>query len=134
MNEIEEKLRVYKFNKQLVKHIEKYSDKRVLFYGAGNFFKLLNKNFDIKSLNPIGISDIKFISDKILSYQGYKAVTPEQIFDYKPDIVLLTLENNFYAEQYFIEKLFKQNKKKFKYKPIFSLPIKEKIKEEWSKL
>lgn len=132
MYEISEKLIMCNFEKQLNKLSKKYQNKKIVLYGAGSFFDIIINNYNLSKLNIIAICDKKFEStDSPESYAGYKTIAPEQIHTLKPDIVFLTLENEYYIEKYFHENLFKKNGKKFKYKPILALSLSIKIQEEW---
>lgn len=46
-----------KAQKQINKLAAKYKDKRIVIYRAGEYFQTLANNFDLSSLNIIGISD-----------------------------------------------------------------------------
>ena len=125
-------LKELQFDKQLDVLSKKYNNKKIILYGAGKFFYTIKENYDLKKLNIIAISDKKFsditapIYDETL---GYNKISPEAISSLKPDIVLLSLINDFYAEKYFREDLFLDKSKQFKYKVLLTKPLTRKIQE-----
>lgn len=81
----------YKFDKTFEKLKQKLKGKKVLFYGGGLFFRLINKHFDLSPLNAIGIVDKQ--SSQIPSMKeicGYKIYKPEDIKDLNPDYVVIS--------------------------------------------
>ena len=81
----------YNFEKNLPKIIKKLKGKRVLFYGSGLFFKLINEYYDLSSLNAIGVVDKQFSQlDDCDEVCGYKLYNPEQILELNPDYILIT--------------------------------------------
>ena len=83
----------HNFDRTLPKLIRKLKNKTVLIYGAGIFFELINKYFDLSGLNIIGIADQKFMVTSIeKEYLGYKTYKPEDIKKLKPDYLLITLK------------------------------------------
>lgn len=62
----------------------------------------------------------------LIQMLGLKKISPLEIANLKPDIVLLTVYDDFDIEKYIQEELFKQTKK-FKYKNFFEKSLKDKI-------
>lgn len=80
------------FDSRYEKLLEELKDKKIILYGAGEFFEFLNKRYDFNKLNIIGISDKRFTrQDK--EFLGYKAIKVSNIINEEPDVVLLTLFN-----------------------------------------
>lgn len=146
MSKIESLLDDSNFGEELKKLAKEYKNKKVILYGAGIFLETINKKYDLNCLNIIAISDIRFLNTEIKElkddmtshffsqekeYIGYKTISPDKIFEYKPDIVLLTVEDDFYIEKFLCEKLFKKYKKKFKYRTIFNPSLSDKMQKEW---
>ena len=82
----------YKFNKTLPILCNKLKGKKVLFYGGGLFFHLINKYYDLSPLNAIGVvdknqSEIRNSEELIC---GYKLYSPKQILELNPDYILIT--------------------------------------------
>ncbi len=86
--------------------IRKYKGKKVIFYGAGEFFKALKNKFNLEQFDIIGVSDIKFSQQKIEEYEGYKAIKPTEIGGYKPDVVFISMLHNDIAINFFEQELF----------------------------
>ncbi len=81
----------YKFDKTLPKLIEKMKGKKVLFYGAGLFFRVIYQYYDLSGLDVIGIADKQFSQlDDCDEICGYKLYKPEDITKLNPDYVLIT--------------------------------------------
>ena len=119
------------FDKTLPKLIKKLKGKSVLVYGAGAYFELVKKYFDLSGLNIIGISDKRFEKDKeITSFEGYKTYTPEKIKDLKPDYVIVATK--FYTS--LIENLYYNTLKgsKIRIKPLVRKSFWTLLKEIWN--
>ena len=81
----------YKFDKTLPKLVEKMKGKKVLFYGSGLFFRLINQYYDLSGFDAIGVADKQFSQlDDCEEVCGFKLYKPEQIVDLHPDYVLVT--------------------------------------------
>ncbi|MBR1681277.1 hypothetical protein IJ707_05765, partial [bacterium] len=80
----------YNFDKTLPKLVKKLDGKSVVIYGAGVFFELIQKYFDISGLNIIGISDRRFEGhEENEEFLGYKVYSPDEIKELNPDYVLV---------------------------------------------
>lgn len=83
-------LKKYHFEKNLKKLIKKLEGKTVVLYGAGVFFEVINKYYDLSNLNIIGISDAKFKEHQPdETFLGYKVISPQELRDVNPDYVLV---------------------------------------------
>ncbi|MBS4759865.1 MAG: hypothetical protein KHX03_04115 [Clostridium sp.] len=135
MNDFSEILKKSNFQKRLEKLIKKYKNKKIVFYGAGQFFSFIKKNYDLSGLNILAVSDKKFVNfvepvfDEDL---GYNMISPLNIYELKPDIVLISAYVDFYVEKYFCEELFVKTGHKFKYKPLCEKSWGEKIQDAWN--
>lgn len=90
-------LQKQKFEENLNKLIKKLKNKTIVLYGAGIFFEVINKHFDLKKLNIIGITDKKyFIHEDNEVFLGYKIYSIDEIKTLKPDFILVT--NKFYVD------------------------------------
>ena len=127
-------LEIENFDKQLKKLAPKYAGKRIILYGMGKFFRAIQENYDLSCLNIIAVSDYNFldimtpVKDEKL---GYDKISPLAISTLKPDIVLLSVIDDYYVEKYFLEELFKDKSKKFKYTPFLKKSLNRKISEEY---
>ena len=122
-------------DKQFEQLKRKYKNKKIILYGVGKYFQEIRDNFDLATLNIISVSDKKYMDLEELTYDdsvGYNAISPRKIFDLKPDIVLLTVAEDFYVEQYFCEELFVTRKQKFKYRRFFKLTLAQIIEREFN--
>lgn len=77
--------------KQIDKLAKKFAGKRIVIYGAGEYFNLLNTNFDISKLNIIAICDKKFETSKDLNITNFEAIKPEELKNYEYDVILVAL-------------------------------------------
>lgn len=77
--------------KQIDKLVKKYKDKKIVIYGAGEYYQVLQDNFDLSELNIAGISDKKFEKNKDANPSIYKALTPQELKEYDFDILLVAL-------------------------------------------
>ena len=77
----------------------KYKGKKIIIYGTGIVFSIISYYYDLSKLNIIGVSDRSFSQNKNdynynsyydpEAYNGYKTISPDEIKDYKPDVILL---------------------------------------------
>lgn len=120
-----------KFDKTLPKLVKKLKNKKVVFYGAGIFFEVIKKYFDISKLNVLGISDKKYEINKAQEeFLGYKTIAPSDIQSYKPDYVIVATK--FYVsiiEELYFDVLYK---KKIKIKPLVKKSFVTLLKEIWN--
>lgn len=120
----------HKFDKTLPKLVKKLDGKSVVIYGAGVFFELIKKYFDLSGLNIVGVSDRRFENhEENEEWQGYKVYSPEEIKELKPDYVLVATK--FYIN--IIEDLYYNTLKgtKIKIKPLLKKSFWILIKEIW---
>ena len=115
---------------QLVKLNKKLKNKTIVIYGAGSLFKYAKENYDLSSLNIIGISDMKFTEDQEgQDWEGYKIVPKAKIVDYAPDYVLVATQNYLGLVENFICKEFKGTK--IKVGVLFKKSLWEDLKTIW---
>lgn len=77
------------FKEHINELIKKIGNKKVLIYGAGLAFEELMKKFNFQQFNVVAVSDIKFKEEG--EFCGFKSIPPEEIKNYKFDIILMTL-------------------------------------------
>lgn len=82
-------------NKQenyLNKLSKKYKNKKVILYGAGLIFDIMNKDYNLcEKFDIVGISDKKFEKYDEKYYQGIKIIKPEEIKNFEYDLILFPL-------------------------------------------
>jgi len=108
------------FQKRIDKLSKKYSDKKIIIYGAGMGFEAVKENYDLSKLNIIGIADMKFDNDG--EFMGYKTYSPDSFIEQKPDIVLIAMIESDIAEEFFEDELIPEFGK-FNYEPLIKLGI-----------
>lgn len=87
----------HKFNKTLPKLIKDMKGKKVIIYGVGAMWELMNKYFDLSGLDIIGVADKKFDKHKDGEiFFGYKIYNENEIINLNPDYVLVATK--FYAD------------------------------------
>lgn len=120
------------FEKYLKKLKNKIKDKKVIIYGAGTYFQYILENYDIKSLNIIGISDLKFSKEQEgQDFLGYKIIPKEKIIEYNPDFVIVATLRYMGIIEDFVLNLFEGTK--IKVYPLARIPLLQAIKSIWSK-
>ena len=73
--------------RQINKLERKYKNKKVVIYGAGEYFQILKNNFDLSKLNVVGIADKKFENSKASNPTPYLALAPEELKDFDFDVI-----------------------------------------------
>lgn len=86
---LEKKINSKVFKEYFAGLLKEMEGKRVLIYGAGQAFDELDRMFDLKQLNLVGISDIKFTEEG--EYQRLKSIPPSSIKEDDFDVILMTL-------------------------------------------
>ena len=97
------------FDKYLKKLIKKLNGKSIILYGKGRFLEYIKTNYDLSSLNIIGISDMK-ISEEDTFVLGYKAIVKNEIMDHSPDVILIATKKYLKHLNHFHLKLRKTSK------------------------
>lgn len=92
--ELNKFLKGVNFEKQLKNLTGKLKNKKVIIYGCGQLFQLINQNYNLSKLNIIGISDLRFSeADEENDFLGYKIIPKSEIPGYKPDYILIAALN-----------------------------------------
>lgn len=80
--------------------IKKHKNQKILVYGAGKFAREFFENYNLDSLNIIGVADMKYESEeKPMEFYGYKTISPFDIPEVDFDIILITLLKKEIAEE-----------------------------------
>ena len=77
--------------RQINKLARKYKNKKIVIYGAGEYFQILKNNFDLSKLNIVGIADKKFETSKDSNPTPYLALAPEELKEFDLDVILVAL-------------------------------------------
>ena len=77
--------------RQINKLARKYKNKKIVIYGAGEYFQILKNNFDLSKLNIVGIADKKFETSKDSNPTPYLALATEELKDFDLDVILVAL-------------------------------------------
>lgn len=77
--------------RQINKLARKYKNKKIVIYGAGEYFQILKNNFDLSKLNIVGIADKKFETSKNSNPTPYLALAPDELKDFDFDVILVAL-------------------------------------------
>ncbi len=77
--------------RQINKLARKYKNKKIVIYGAGEYFQILKNNFDLSNLNIVGIADKKFETSKDFNPTQYLALAPEELKEFDLDVILVAL-------------------------------------------
>ncbi len=88
------KTKTKKFDDDLLWSMGEIKGKRVILYGAGEEFIELNKHYAFNEvINITAIADKKFETKPVETFDGIRAITPEQIKNEDYDVILITNEN-----------------------------------------
>lgn len=79
---------------QINRLAKKYKNKRIVIYGAGIYFQILMKNFDLSKLNIVGIADRKFEQNRDSNSTPYTALSPQELNDIDFDVILVAVYNS----------------------------------------
>lgn len=123
-------LEMYNFEKHLKKMNKKLKNEKIVLYGSGVFFEVINEYYDLSELNIIGISDRRFVNHaQDERFLDYTMLAPEEIKGVNPDYVLVTTK--FFIN--IIEDLYYNTLKrtKIKIKPLVKKPFITLINEIW---
>lgn len=92
-NYFKQKTKTKKFDDDLLWSMGEIKGRRVILYGAGEGFVELNKRYFFNEvLNIIAIADKKFEKEPVETFEGIRAITPEQIKNEDYDVLLITNE------------------------------------------
>ena len=98
-------------SKQVEKLAKKCKNKKVVFYGAGEFFYLIKENCDLTKFNVIGLCDLKFTTNPETNKTEYKTLVPDNLKTEDYDAIVITLYNDLQVLPH-IEKAIKTSKNK----------------------
>jgi ABC-type Fe3+-hydroxamate transport system substrate-binding protein len=96
-------------SKDMQKHIsnlvENYKNKKVIAYGSGLLAEIVLNNYDLSGLNILAFADSKNLYLSQETFRTYKAISPDKIKDFNPDIIIIFVYNdseilNFFKEHY----------------------------------
>lgn len=111
------------FEKKLKKLTKKLEGKKVIVYGCGLMFSLIQRYFDISELDIIGVYDGRFKDAEMYEYNGFKIIRP---IDFeKADIMLVSTWNT-------IDIIENLKSYKIKKMPFVNKKFKDILKEIWS--
>ena len=76
--------------KKINKLADKYKNKKIVLYGAGQFAYDIFQNYDLSRLNIIAITDKKFEKENDSEFFNLKCVKPNELQDMDYDIILIS--------------------------------------------
>ncbi len=89
----------YNFKRRLDYLKRKFQNKTILIYGTGKLFKTIIDNYDLRSLNIIGVTDIKYLpEDEGKLDFGYKIIPYNKFNLLNVDCILIATQNYFSLE------------------------------------
>lgn len=119
--QIEQYLKKINFDKQYKKFIKKYKDKKIIIYGAGQFFRIIFSKYDFSMLNIIGICDRSFSKTGIKEFYGYKTIFVEDLYNYEPDLIVTATLEYLNLIEYIQKDIF--HEKKMEIRPLAYMPM-----------
>lgn len=76
-----------------IKQLEnRFSNKKIILYGAGLTAKVLFENYDFSKLNIIGIADKKFEDNAEKEFFGIKTLSPSELTNHDFDVIIFTMK------------------------------------------
>lgn len=112
----------------------RYKGKKVVIYGAGDYFLNLRDKCDLSGLNIVGISDRKFEVSKDENPAGYTPLTPEELKTFDFDVIFVLLKNDEKMCDYLEYQLLMNTKNEDKTViPMLKNRFKNKAKEHYRK-
>ena len=125
---LEEHLQECGFEKYFKKLVKELDGKKVVVYGTGMMFELVQKKYDLSQINIIGVSDIKYFptQEDELDF-GYKIIPLEKLEECDADVVLLGVQKYHpimeeFKEEYFLDK-------PVKIVPLVKVPFLKRVKD-----
>lgn len=121
--------------KQIDKLAKKLKGKKIAIYGAGEYFELIEKNYDLSELNIVAIADLKFETDKDSNNTSYKPIAPNELKDLDIDVIVMALINDINVLKIVDEKILKGSKNEnVRIMPLISPTLKYIIKLYFNKI
>lgn len=109
--DIEKYLSLNNAQGQIDRLAKKYKNKKLVVYGAGEYFEFIEKNYDLSKLNIVAISDLKFASDKSLNSTKYLPLAPEELKEFDFDVLIMALVYDVEVADVLDRDIFKGGKK-----------------------
>ncbi len=110
--DLEKYLQEINAQRQIDKIAKKYKGKKVLIYGAGTFFDLICKKYDISGLNIVAISDMKFANDISSNTTKFRAIAPDDMKEFECDVIIIALLNDLDVAKSIENNILKNSKNK----------------------
>lgn len=108
-------LKLNNAQKQIDKMAKKYKNKKVVIYGAGEYFQLIEQNYDLSKLNIVAIADLKFATDKEQNKTKYIPIAPDDLKGYDFDVLIIALINDLAVLNHIDKKILKGTKNEKKH-------------------
>lgn len=137
MNKIEEKNLFFEYleNKNFQKRLDKLNkhlkNRTILVYGTGMFFEAICKNYNLKKLNIVGVSDKKFAEhSENETFCNYKVYSPSEIKFLKIDTIIVATKN--YVDIIEELKFYTLKEKNLLIIPFIKIPLIKVLEKIWS--
>ena len=129
-DEMKEYLSKIKFDKYFEKLKQKVKNKTTIIYGIGILFQYVRENYDLSSINIIGVSDKKYSPEEEgREYLGYKIIPKNKMINYNPDIIIVSAKRYVNIISGLEQGDFYNTKTKIY--PLARIPFWDLIKEIW---
>lgn len=94
MDSLEQYLEQHKYQKQLDNLAKKFRNKKVVIHGYGALFRLIEKKFDLRQFNIVGITDKKFSKFNNNDFPtNHTCIQIDDLYKYDFDVILTATEN-----------------------------------------
>jgi len=83
-------LKEYNVQENINELADKYKNKRIVLYGAGQYATTLLENYDLSKLNIIAIADKKFEQESCENFYNLKCIAPFELANINCDVILIS--------------------------------------------
>ena len=119
---LEESLIYSNVQKQINKQAKKYKNKKILIYGTGLLSSEIFKNYDLSSLNIVGIVNIKYGTLPNANFVDNRCLTLEEALKKSFDVILIANEDFRFFKNQLQNYFYKNNLKlQIKIKPLIKI-------------
>jgi len=121
-----EYLQKYNAQEKIDKLSKKYKDKKVVFYGAGQFSQVVFQNYDLSKLNIVAIADKRFEQERPHEFFNLNCVKPNDLKDLDYDVIIISnFDYKMFVNILDEQILYGTKNEKVEIRPLISLNFKD---------
>ncbi len=119
-------LEKYEAQKKTDKSANRYTNRRIALYGAGQFAQTIFENYDLSKLNIVAVADKKFEDEEKRSFNNLNCIPPEALGDFDCDLILIAnLDYNFFLSYLDNHILYRTKNAAIEVRPLIRLGFKD---------